>query len=448
MGKPVNLFVSVGVFVLMISLASSVKYIWAFELPVEIPGDYEGKWYGIHCPDVPREKMKGVRGGEVFPNQTIMNSWGYKAKTIDEIKALIPEFFYEVCSHPEVWGDVRINETAYIPEEKWGEHVRLKLKTTEKHKGAARLNEKGHLESWVAGYPFPGSEKGIEIAWNFVNSRNYGEGLISNWYQGVVDRNGHRRYASGEQCYLWWKGRLYGEHTPHYKPNPNNYEFFSSTGFYSPYDLYGMVGLTYRYDDPDKQDDMWMYITSLRRVRRMSTSQRWDKIPGGTDLPYDALTGFQGKPTNYEWRYLGKKELLCPRQPKDSLQEIKKKPMCAVDQLYQRVNTVVLEYKPKEHMVAPISRAVMYLDPEMYACFYVEFFDKKGRPYLFMLTPWVIFGPGYQAPIGFVMLDLQRVHGTTHCTYDEWVDEDATEIGGNCPSYFEMTSLRRRYSGR
>jgi len=448
MERPVNFFVSLIVFVLMISLASTLKYLWSFELPVKIPGDYEGKWYGIYCPDVPREKMKGVRGGEVFPNQTIINSWGYKARTIDEIKALLPESFYRICSHPELWGDVRVNETAYIPIEKWGEHVRFKLKTTEKYKGTARLNEKGHLVDWVAGYPFPGSEKGIEIAWNFVNSRNYGEGLISNWYQGVIDRKGHRRYATGEQNYLWWKGRLYGEHTPHWEPNPNNYEFYSALGFFSPYDIRGMVGLTYRYDDPDKQDDMWMYLPVLRRIRRMSTAQRWDKLPGGSDLTYDALTGFQGKPTNYEWKYLGRKELLCPRQPKDSIQEIKDKPMCAVDQLYQKVNTVVVEYKPKEYMVAPISRAVMYLDPELYACFYVEYFDKKGKPYLFQLFPWVIFGPGYQAPIGYVIADLQRGHSTTHATYDFWVDADATAIGGNCPAFFEMGSLRSRYSGR
>ena len=82
----------------------------------------------------------------------------------------------------------------------------------------------------------------------------------------------------------------------------------------------------------------------------MSTAQRWDKFPGGSDLTYDAVTGFQGKPTNYEWKYLGRKELLCARQAKDSIQEIKDKPIGACDQLYQRVNTVMVEYIPKDHV--------------------------------------------------------------------------------------------------
>ena len=36
----------------------------ALELPENIPGDYEDKWYGIHCSDVPRKEMVGCSGGE------------------------------------------------------------------------------------------------------------------------------------------------------------------------------------------------------------------------------------------------------------------------------------------------------------------------------------------------------------------------------------------------
>jgi len=418
----------------------------AFELPEKIPGDYPDKWYGIYCPDVPRKEMVGVRYGEAFPNQEIINSWGYKAKPIEEIKDLLPEIFYEICSHPELWGNVRVNETPYIPLEKWqGEHQKVRKELTEKNKGTARLNEKRHLVDWVAGFPFPGSEEGIEIAWNFVNARNYGEELLAKVYYAVVDRRGQTRYSVIEQTYLWWKGRLHGEHVPCYEPNPNNYEFYSALGFYSPYDLKGLVMTTHRYDSADKQDDMWMYIPSLRRVRRMSAAQRWDRLAGGMDLTYDMVTGFQGKPTNYEWKYLGRKELLCSRQGKDSIQEIKGKPMGACNQMYQRVNTVMLEYVPK--ITATISKAVMYLDPEIYACYYVEFFDKRGRPYVFIFYSWVVQASGYQSPIGFVVLDVQRTHASLVNTYDEYQDLDAEAIGIN-PSFFQMNSLRKRYGGR
>ncbi len=37
---------------------------------------------------------------------------------------------------------------------------------------------------------------------------------------------------------------------------------------------------SYRYLDPDKQDDSWLYLPSLRRVRRLSAAQRSDALFG------------------------------------------------------------------------------------------------------------------------------------------------------------------------
>ena len=418
-----------------------------FSLPKKIPGDYEGKWYGIHCPDVPRKDFIGVAYGEAFPNQKILNSWGYKAKPIEEIKALLPEIYYGVVSNPEMWGHIRINETAYIPLEQWpGEHQKVRREASERNKGKARLDEKGHLIDYENGIPFPGSTKGIEIAWDFVNSRNYGEELLARFYTAVTDKNGHSRYSVAEQCYLWWKGRLHGKYVPRLEPNPNNYDFYSTMGFRSPYDLLGLVMITHRYDSADREDDMWMYIPTLRRVRRMSTAQRWDKMPGGQDITWDAATGFQGKPTNYEWEYLGRKLLLCGRQAKDQLQEIADKPGGGTtDQLYQRVNTVLVQYIPK--IVSSVSKAIMYLDPETYACYYVEFYDRRGRPYLFYNHTWVVQGDGCISPIGFFVADVQRTHSSNNYTYDEFQNEDGWKAGIN-PGFFQMDILRSRYGGR
>jgi hypothetical protein len=207
-----------------------------------------------------------------------------------------------------------------------------------------------------------------------------------------------------------------------------------------------MVMLTHRYDDADKQDDQWMYITSLRRVRRMSAAQRWDKLPGGQDITYDSATGFQGKPTNYEWKYLGRKELLCGRQAIAQLQEIKGKPGGGTaDQLYQRVNTVMVEYVPK--IVSSVSKAVMYLDPETYFCYYVEFYDKRGRPYLFYNHCWGITADGCAHLIGFFVGDVQRIHSSNNYIYDTCQNLDAEASGINS-RFFQMGSLKKRYCGR
>src|SRR5438093_591121 len=72
----------------------------------------------------------------------------------------------------------------------------------------------------------------------------------------------------------FWTGRLYVDPKPE-KPNPNGYR--SQLGLYpvlEPFDLKGVGAVGQRYIDPTKQDDSWLYLPSLRRVRRLSTAQR------------------------------------------------------------------------------------------------------------------------------------------------------------------------------
>ena len=435
---------------LVLALVIEVRFSPAYEgyrVPPEIPGEYEGKWYGIYCPEVPRENFKGNINGEAFPNQAIINSWGYKAKPMEEIKDLLPDMYYDICTDPQKWGDIRINETAFIPEDQWpGEFQKARREATEENKGKARLDEKGHLIDYVSGFPFPDSTDAQEIGWNFVCGRNYGQEMCGFFYTAVTDKKGHTRHSVAEQNYLWWKGRLLGKEVPAITPNPNNYDYFQGMGFKSPYDLRGIVILTHRYDNPDEQDNQWMYITSLRRVRRMATSQRWDKLPGGQDITYDSATGFQGKPTNYEWKYIGRKELLCGRQAINQLQEIKGKPGGGTaDQMYQRVNTVVVQYLPK--IISSVSKAIMYLDPESYVCYYVEFYDKRGRPYLFYNHCWAISTSGAVCPVGFLVADVQRIHSSNNYTYFVYMNTDCDKEGV-APDFFQMERLRKRYAGR
>lgn len=419
----------------------------AWDLPPQIPGEYEGMWYGMYC-DVPREKLVGMQPGTAFPDQKVINSWGYKgARPIEEIKDLLPELFYEVCTNPEAWGHIRINETAYIPLEKWpGNHQKVRMAATKANKGKASLDEKGMIHGYVNGFPFPGSEEGREIGWNFVKGRNYGDQTWITYYTTVVDKRGHTRYSYPETTYFWWGGRLHGDQVPNWEPNPMGYDLFNHMGWFSPYDLRGMVNLVHRYLDPDKQDDQWMYITSLRRVRRLSAAQRWDKLPGGNDITYDSATGFQGKPTNYEWKYLGRKQLLAGHNARARLTEIKGKPAGTIaDQWYQRVNTKMVQYIPK--IVSSVSRAVMYLDPESWCCYYVDYYDKRGRPYMFYAHCWAVDNDGNISPEGFFVADVQRIHSSNNNTYDVWFNEKAAEQGIN-PGYYEMNKLRNIYGGR
>ena len=136
--------------------------------------NYPGKWYGWHCSLITPKGTEGLFSPPAFQDQKVINAWGHKAKPLEEIKDLIPEGFYNIVKHPEIWGPIRINETAYIPKDKWpGDHVRLIREATKANKGTARIDEDGHIRNYKSGIPFPGSENPIEIAWNMMKSLNW-----------------------------------------------------------------------------------------------------------------------------------------------------------------------------------------------------------------------------------------------------------------------------------
>jgi hypothetical protein len=415
-----------------------------FDKTVCSAANYPDKWYGWYCPYVETEDLKGMLRGDAFPEQTVINAWGYKAGNIDEIKDLMPEGFLVILNQPDVWGDVRINETAYIPKDKWpGDHIRLRNEATEKYRGEPYLDEKKHIRNYKAGFPFPGSIKGMEIAWNYVKARNYGEKQFSGFVFAVNDRKGNSRYSISANSYMWFNGILHSDDKePIFKPNPHNYEFVHTLGYKAPYDMRGTVPLTYRYDDPDHQDDMWMYIPSLRRTRRMSTAQRWDRLPGGVDVMWDSSTGFQGKPSNYEWKYLGRKELLCGHNSAYEFQEMEKPSSGIPNQQYQRVNTLVVEYIPQ--IVSSVSKVVMYLDPEAYQCYYAEYYDKRGRLWLFYNHVWSVNNLGVISPMTIYQADIQRVHSTAVFVYDTYTNRDVK----HGVEFFTMQNLTKYFGGR
>jgi hypothetical protein len=79
--------------------------------------------------------------------------------------------------------------------------------------------------------------------------------------------------------------------------------------------------MTYRYKASDlpraetKNDDTWVYVPTLRRVRRISSAQRTDAV-SGTDFTLDDLKSFSGIIPQYQWQCLGEMDLVAPMNTK------------------------------------------------------------------------------------------------------------------------------------
>jgi hypothetical protein len=198
---------------------------------------------------------------------------------------------------------------------------------TAKHKGQPRIGPDNSLENYVAGQPFPMDEidctgdpqAGVKIMWNFDYAWS-GAGGNASFYYSYWDR--------GEELPLYYEGvgktvvlshRVEAEYEPTGGDVFRNEKRKDAFGVdvTAPFDARGIMLMSYRYKSTDqprseaKNDDTWVYVPTLRRVRRISTAQRTDSI-SGTDFTFDDLSSFAGIVPQYEWECVGEMDMLAP----------------------------------------------------------------------------------------------------------------------------------------
>jgi hypothetical protein len=204
-------------------------------------------------------------------------------------------------------------------------------KITDESAAQVRLGPENSLENYRGGQPFPLQDvdcegdpnAGAKIAWNFVR-RWEGFGGSAHFFYSYWDR--------GEKLPLYYQGTSTGISLA-FRPEPiyaeQQGDVFRGEKRYqasgpsvdAPFDARGIMLLTYRYKasfgpkSKSRNDDTWVYLPSLRRVRRISTAQRTDAV-SGTDFTLDDLFSFNGVVPQYQWECLGEAELIAPMNSK------------------------------------------------------------------------------------------------------------------------------------
>jgi hypothetical protein len=197
---------------------------------------------------------------------------------------------------------------------------------TERFRGQSKIGPDNSLENWTAGYPFPQEtidcagdpQAGVKIMWNFTALRGDGH---AHFFYSYWDR--------GEQLPLYYEGTgqtvsLSHRVEPEYLDKSGGdifrgekRKFAFGVDVTAPFDARGIQLLSYRYKSSDKarkearNDDTWVYVPTLRRVRRISTAQRTDAI-SGTDFTFDDLRSFNGIIPQYEWQCLAERKIIAP----------------------------------------------------------------------------------------------------------------------------------------
>ena len=324
------------------------------------------------------------------------------------------------------------------------EHTRIEeppayRAATEKFHAQVKLTPDGVLDenTYVAGRPFPlidqnDPQAAIKIMYNFERTQYFTDDLTSKLFDaetGQITHDGSKQSYHIERHFVFdslrilkYIGRTEQEPIPA-MPNPDN--VLLKGGSYpilEPFDLKGIGGLSYRYLDPKKYDETWLYLPSLRRVRRLSTAQRSDAL-FGQDVDLDSTGGFAGQIAWFDWKLLALRPGLAvghgkhmPPQPCEGDGGVT---FCDDWELGRGY---VVEATPKLAGYA-YSKRLIYVDAETFYIPYSDMFDHRGELWKVAVNfarydkkPNPNAALEYPFPrtflYGFVMVDTQLEHAT------------------------------------
>jgi len=312
---------------------------------------------------------------------------------IDQLKPYLPEEFWDnrdFFFYEGMQLEIGPFQRDYSP-------AGVYLAATEKFAGQPRIGPDNSLENYTAGQPFPNQtidctgdpKAGVKIIWNFDYAWN-GDGADAEYFYSYWDR--------GEQLPLYYQGTsktvdLAHREEPEYLENGGDMfrgerrKFAFGVEVDAPFDARGIMLMTYRYKSSDqprqeaKNDDTWVYVPTLRRVRRISAAQRTDAV-SGTDFTFDDLRSFSGIVPQYEWKCLGERKMIAPMNTK-----VKGYPynedhnfgpygLSYADDRWEMRDAWVVRMIPKneDH---PYHHKDIYIDKETYAPLYSFAYDQK-----------------------------------------------------------------------
>jgi Protein of unknown function (DUF1329) len=322
-----------------------------------------------------------------------------------------------------------------IGETKRVEFPRAYREVTEKYAAQVELSADAlHVLNYVAGLPFPNLDPkdpqlAYKIMWNYsynflttddVDLRNFDADTGSIAAHGAMTVERH--FLLDHFRRLFWNGRLYVDPKPE-KPNRNSYR--AQQGLYpilEPFDLKGVGALGYRYLDPAKQDDSWLYLPSLRRVRRLSTAQRSDAL-FGQDTDVDSYYGYSGHIAWMEWKFLGERDLLGVMHARHYPVKWDERVDWAFDEVWEKRRVYVLEGTSKLPQYA-YGKRVLFIDKEAWVIPHTDIYDRAGELWKIWINDFSFRKKAfegttaieYEDEMGFipaiVMVDMQLEHAT------------------------------------
>jgi hypothetical protein len=190
------------------------------------------------------------------------------------------------------------------------------VEATARNQGKLAVSERGTIldgpggsrATGLYGLPFTidasDPQAGVKAIWNAYYSLWRVAGTEDLLALDWIARGGLERQAVLESHTLYYEG-VPPASVP--EQNPLDLAAQQNAVVTSPADLNGTASLVWRFRDPGKEDEAWTFVPALRRVRKISPTNRSDGFLG-SDLSQDDGAFFDGKPESFTWKLLGERD--------------------------------------------------------------------------------------------------------------------------------------------
>ncbi len=269
---------------------------------------------------------------------------------------------------------------------------------TEKYSQQVRLtNDHRSLIGYVAGQPFPLIDPndpyvGTKVIWNNVWRPITSDDYDLRFYdcQSEYIRPGQDQSIVNDIEIGHYAGyNLFGR--TEVEPLPVDPDFkqsgrmwlFALYPLLAPQESRGQGLIRYRYLDPNRGDDSWDWQPGTRRVRRLNEAML-STATGAQSYDPDHYSGFNPKTEQYNYKFLGEKQMLASVHAQHSPEDT-----CPYDggatacpEAWELRHIYIVEATPRRGANNPGALDKLtdiYLDGEVWFQPYIDTYDQKGH---------------------------------------------------------------------
>ena len=258
---------------------------------------------------------------------------------------------------------------------------------TKKYSGKVALGQNGELLNYIAGQPFPKFDPrepraGQKLAWNFFyrwlgdDYKTGGAVKGGKIIRSAIEKDGAERRADLVSYFLFPSTR----YSLNPKPVISGYEHIDYMQLRVdsyPRDASGTTTLEIRYKDPGRADDLYIYIPSIRRIRRATTTQRCQTL-APSEFNLDDINSFNGKITDFNYKYLGDKKMLVNISQEQLPFARKQGDYLPLNEKWEVIDTYVLEITPKDSSYC-YPKKILHLNKVTFDTHWTLIWDRRGE---------------------------------------------------------------------